>query len=683
MPHLYDSKLGLATAVVLGLACFVGSTLAQDEPSLPGGTAETAPASVAAPPAPDAERSSLNTSTNIAAPSPAASTASPPIAADVSGISAAEEADQIPTTAPADVPTDLSAIFHPVLRGPTQAWVAALLVLLACWQGTALFSMRNVTAALLALSAFVFLLRDASGVVTLGAIPISANTLALGLLVGLALFALVRGLGLVFRGPGPAAQPNLSRGGALLLLLAGLGVAAEHIVGATLSPASKDGLVGGVYTAKTGRLPYGEAEVPQSQSPLVYLLYAGAARLGDPRWFDADGHVQPLTWDNRATWRERDWPTRLHPLTPALAAGGALLLIVLAVYVCGLRLAGAEFGAAMAAILCVHPAITECLGHVEWLVPAALLSWSVAVLFVPGVGAWLAPAMLVIAGAAWSWAWLGLPALLAFFARRSLPALLAALVGTLGGAAALLALVTAVATPSWPYLERSFAAAGVTPAQYVSLSPEGPAQRTVNQDQPPAHNTLLAPLWRWLLAGDDAIVDETQRAALRGEYERGHAAVDFPTRARMALRTMLESVWLGPPAEAAPQPSTWAAWRSGGGGSMSERIELVRRLAKGAVIVLALGLALAIFIGRPQHPGVVAGAMLVIAAGVLLAGATGAASNWVWLLPLLLIGELLYEPRLAGPVATGPVATKPRRAPDAGPIPLASGGSLPRITIER
>lgn len=588
--------------------------------------------------------------------------------------------------------------FWPDLSWPTLAWFAAIIILALTVRPKPLVSLRNLDGLLLAGMCLLVALRPATGLSCDG-----RHTWQWWSYLGLSIAAgywLLRGIGLMLARRVPGPEGRLSSGALFVLCLAGLALCVHQIAAAPLSADSRDGIVGGIYTAGTGKLPYGDAPGFDSRSPLLYLLHAGTVRIHQPSYITEDGSLRTLRWDNREQWLSEPW-LEMADLSAARLVNAALFVALLAgMYVIGLRLHSAAVGLTMGAVLCVFPGTLECLPQPEIMLPAVLMTWSIAFALLPA-GGLLGTFCLVLAGAAWPWAWLGLPVMLAYFLRRGWH-VLASLVGLAAGVALLLVGTTRLTEPTLPRAKGASAAAGAQPA-YVAKLGDGEQllleRYRPNPDERSAA-VATAPLWRFLLARDATLnrsfsdaaakaarltlpdgvsLDEVRyaqldasgaaRTRLESLYQRGMSNSSDPQFFWAGLRTVLEATWL--PAEA-PPPTTVGAWNLWGGPPpMEGRWLLARRLVKLGVALLVVWVALAILFGGRARPRHLIGAFVVVGSGTLLASASGAVTNLVWLLPLVLALGAVHEPPPTRPAALEPALE-----------PFASGGPAPRITLQ-
>lgn len=567
----------------------------------------------------------------------------------------------------------------PPLSGPVLLWFSVLAILLVTLQTRPWLSIRNLDALMLVLTALLLALRGDRSY-----IPGDRTGLTLRdwtyLLLPLATgYWLLRGLWLM-RARQVAAPPvNLSEGASVVLLAAALIFALTQVASAPLSSGSRDGLVGGLYMAESGRLPYGETVGFDAQSPLLYALHAGFIRLEPPVAYVGDRPLR-MTWQNRAEWMRGPWWTTLEA-SPARLVNGALLLLAIAGLAwIGGQLHSATLGLGLATIFSVFPGAAECFSRPEIMLPTALLIWSIAFALVPGIGGLLSTFLAVLAGAAWPWAWLGLPALLGYFLRKGWNGV-GASAGTLAGLAACLFGVTGLTNPSVPRADGALAATGVSPAYVGALGPDGrlvltPREPTTTQPHP-----LQAGLWRFLLNSDNAIVPNSEKVPFRAvlaegpareelqrRYREAIAAAPEATRLWVALRTVLEATWLPAAEREQPVEPVWQVW-SGSTGSPQLWTQ-IRRGLKLICAVLALVAAIAVLRTSEPRAYQLVGALAVVCSAALITSGPGPVTNWAWLLPVTL-AVIAAHGRAAG---VGVTAQRPREPSE----PL---GAAPRITI--
>jgi len=585
----------------------------------------------------------------------------------------------------AEAPLDLWPEFSPL----TLAWISAVVILVLTIQSRPLLGWQTLDGVVLAAMSVLLALRDGSA-----AASERVRWWAYLLLSLSAVYWMIRGLRLVVARAVPARQANVATPALVVLLATTVLLAMRQIATAPLSAGARDGFIGGIFTAETGKLPYGDALGHDARSPLLYLAHAGAVRLVRST-YDHDGVTTPVSWSNRDAW--------LAPAAFATADLGSVRLMnwtLFALAAFGLGLIGARLhspplGLTLATLFSVFPGTLECLPRPEIMLPATLLLWTAVAATLPAVGGLLSSILLVMAGAAWPWAWLGVPVLLAYFLRRGLPGL-GAPVGTLAAAAGCVAGLTLMTAPTIPRAEGALQVAALQPAYQARSSAE--TAIVIERITTPAtvEPTLKSGPWRFLIESESVRLNDgpngpmlpagVDRSAvmyrqvaasaealprLQAAYRKALADEPFMTRMWVTLRTVLEATWL--PAQPPPSPvsGAWALW-AGQDTSAASRWTFIRRSMKVAVGLAAVLVALMVL----QRPGAAApqlvGGLLVVAAGTLLASELGAATNLVWLLPVALAALA------ANSGAATPRVLVPAVSAAAPPVRPA-----PRITVER
>lgn len=610
------------------------------------------------------------------------------------------------TQAVADVPSQLPEAevgelrlpdFWPDLGWTSVCWFAAVVILALTIRLRPLFSMRNLDALVLAAMCLLLALRA-----TIGAPPGSQHTWHWWAYLGLtasAVYWLLRGMALLASRQAIQPPGTVSAAVRLVLVLAGLALSIQQIVTAPLSDGSRDGLVGGLFTAATGKLPYGDVPGFEERSPLVYLVHAAAVRGVEPSvQLPGDDAEYAMGWANHDRWLTQPWP-EFADLTAVRLVNAALFVGILAgLLVIGTRLRAEGSGWLMVAVFCVFPGTLECLPRPEIMLPALLLTWTVAFALLPGLGGLLATVCLVLAGVAWPWAWLGLPLVLAYFWRRGWQAL-GSFIGLAGGAALCWFGLTLLMQPALPRTNGALALAGLSPSYAARLADQETVviDRRTGTDEESTSPAASSWLWRWLVARESIALKQPENAAagysidwpnsvsgdgvlyrdvvptsaalpvLQGAYRDLLAQAPAPTRALVAARTLLEFTWLR---AGETQPETGGAWALWGGSPVMEaRWIMIRRVVKVVVLVLVLWATLAIWLGRRNRPRHMLGAILLLASGSLLASDTGAVTNLAWLLPLVTALWAVHEAPPTRPV-TVPTAVS------------FEPGPAPRITLE-
>jgi hypothetical protein len=157
---------------------------------------------------------------------------------------------------------------------------------------------------------------------------------------------------------------------------------------------------------------------------------------------------------------------------------------------------------------------------------------------------------------------------------------------------------------------------------------------------------------------------------LQSPYRKAVAQMPHAIQFVVAARTVLEATWVPAHVEEPAVTGAWQLW--GGPPPATGRWVLIRRLVKAVAVLLVLWATLAVFVGRRIKPRHLLSTLLLAASGTLLASEAGAATNWVWLAPLVTALWTVHEPAL--PVAPPPAV--PRS------IPLSPLEPPPRITLD-
>ncbi|MFQ5807843.1 MAG: hypothetical protein ACE5I3_15465, partial [Phycisphaerae bacterium] len=324
-----------------------------------------------------------------------------------------------------------------------------------------------------------------------------------------------------------------------------------------------------------------------------------------------------------------------------------------------------------------------------------LLAWSVAFMTVPGVSALVSLLLLTLAGLAWPWAWLALPALLAYFFRHGWQAL-GATVGLLGGAAAVLVGTTALVAPTLPRQDGAFADAGITPTYAARLSNDRTVIIERYRPNETTEPTFKSWMWKPLLNREDARLGSTRarlalpngvdagsimyrdilasgavRGTLQEDYRAALAQEPRVARTWASLRTLLEATWKPAVDRARPMTGVWDLWAAAQPGAAG-RWAAIRRTGKIAVGLVSLLVAFLLIRGERKQLHQLVGGLLVVSAATLLISELGAATNWIWLMPTALAALAAK----GGPAA---VATPPPPASGLAPF---EHGAAPRITVE-
>lgn len=609
----------------------------------------------------------------------------------------------------------------PTISEATMSWIAVVMILLLTLQTRPLLTMRNLDGLMLAAVALLFVLRDNTTVVGDPATGETVQFWSYTWLTVVGAYWIFRGVQLAFARRVPRMNVNVSEGGLMVLVAAALLFTLNTIANKPLTATgrdaltgARDALVGGIYTAETGKLPYGDALSNDARSPLLFLASGGCVRVWEtafgPLMIEGDELVEEvdeslvINWDNRQMWLSPDvWP--LVDRGPVRLLNALLFILLLgAVSVIGGRLHSVALAQTFIVILCVFPGSVECFLRPEITLPATLLAWTVAFALLPGAGLF-SMILAVAAGLAWPWAFLALPILLAYWFRSGWQAF-GAVLGLLAGAAGGLALVTFTANPALPREGGALAQAGIAP-EYAATAVDGEIVITRSVIETPPPRTFKSFIWEFLLQQDDVRLAQgpgrgelalprdvsasaikyqqiaagpASREDLQAAYRVAAENLPFAQRMWLAARTVLEATWRPGAVSAAPPKGAWDVWIEADNDASVDRWTNVRRASKVALGLLALVLAGLLWFGdkpRRQH---LVGSLLALAAGALIVAWLGAASNWVWLLPMILASfALSAEPPATAERSKVRGGIEPPRVP-AGPGPQ---GAAPRITVER
>lgn len=586
---------------------------------------------------------------------------------------------ELETVAPAGRLIDM---LTPEFSPASLAWIAVVLILTLTLQTRPLLTMHNLDALILAASAALVTLRSQShdSVVWL-------NTDRIYLLLTIAgVYWLVRGLGLLLSSRAPALGANVNEGAMTVLVIAGLLIAFNHIANDPLSASSRDGLVGGAYMAHSGKLPYGVAEGYDARSPLLYAVHAGAMRVLPSSY--SDGAISSeINWSDRAHWLNPDvWNAADLPTT-RLVNAVLFLLALLGLAGIGHRQHSVALGQTIVALFCIFPGVIECVGRPDIMLPTALLAWSIAAIKIPIVGSFLSVALMLLAGIASPWTLLGIPPLLAYHLRQGWNALGGTL-GLVGGVAAIAAGLTVATKPTLPRADGAISLAGMT-ATHTATFADGAIRLNAATSAPAPDNSLKARFWRFLIDRDELPVDTSvlplsdansgmlyrqldargeARARLQSSY--ASAIADAPPAMRFwaATRTVLESTWAPSVQPDQEARGVWDIW-SASGKLTPDRWSLIRRIAKGTTIALALVVAFLLVRGERPQPHQLIGGLLAVCSLALLVSESGAVTNLAWLMPTAL-----------GALA---VRTEPTEEERESGAAAGAGPRGPRITVER
>ncbi|MEW6251357.1 MAG: hypothetical protein AB1716_11965 [Planctomycetota bacterium] len=608
----------------------------------------------------------------------------------------------------------------PDLSRATLAWFGAVAVLALTLRIRPLASLRNLDSLVLAAMCVLLVMRDAAGG------PEGTYSWTwwgyLGLSVAAGYWAF-RGLHLLLRWSPVGVDAPVSPGVRTVLMLVGIILCIHQLVNAPLSAAARDGMVGGLYTTETGKLPYGALPEVAGRSPLLYLANAGAVRLVQPTALDEEGAAHALSWREVADWEPEDWLAGTDLRAARLVNAVLFIGILLGLYVIGRRLADEDGAWLLIALFTLVPLTLEALPRPEILLPGMLVTWAFAFALIPGIGGLFSMFCLVLAGLAWPWAWLFVPVASAWFWRRGWQAL-GSTVGLAGGVALAVWGLWTLTLPALPRADGALATAGLQPvydARLVNGDTIELTRREVESEERPTP-AATAPLWRRLVTHADAPIRSGNglkltfadagggpteqvlfrqiepapdaRPLLAEQYRKSLRALAPADYLLAAGRTILEATWLLADAEPPERPGAWALWSGGEPESVLWRV--AQRVVKGLAGVLAVALGLMIFVSGRIRPRHLLGALLLVGSLALLGSEEGAIANWAWLLPLILAAWALREPlpeqpdraavrrRMtvqAGPyAAVRPVAVLER--PPVESLPPLDPGPAPRITLD-
>ena len=585
---------------------------------------------------------------------------------------------------------DLVPHFDPT----TLAWVAVVVILMLTLQTRPFFSLRNVDGLMLVLIALLLPLRDNESFIRGDQSGATVQWWVYLVLTLIALYWVLRGLRLALARVVPVWQTNVSEGGLVVVLAAGLILVGNYVAKAPVTDGSRDGLTGGICVADTGKLPYGEGANFDARSPLLYLLYGGAVQVVEPTYNVSES----LDWDQRTDWdKEEVFNSPTFDDTVIRLVNALLTLLLLAALAAiGYRNHSVAAGQCLVAIACVFPGSIECLGHPEIMLPTVLLAWSVALARVPGIGGLLSLLLAVMAGVAWPWAWLVLPVLLAYFLRNGVPGL-GAVVGLLGGAAAIVAGLLTLVAPSLPRQDGALKGAGYTPTYAARNSSDGALVIEYNPEHETVEPTFKSWFWKWMLSRDELTLSDVTpqpalpngvdagavmlrdinangpaRLSLQRAYRASLRDLSPVDRALVAARTVIESTWKPATPPAVARIGAWDLWNATVAPERAAHWDLIRRVCKVLAGVLALLLAVVMMRGERPRIHHLVGALLVISAAVLLVSPAGAVANWVWLLPTVLAA-----------LAAQSLPLTAKKTPAIGQLPPLDYGPAPRITVDR
>lgn len=608
-----------------------------------------------------------------------------------------------PTSAPALMPniapgvpqnitvaerSPIESLALPQLNIPPGALIGAAVVLILFATNRPFVTGRTLDALVLAAGCLLLSLRDGHSTL------LGPNTIWLTytLLTLIGAYWLARGL--VFMRATTIARSEIGIGEAAQAVLAigALVYGLNLLAFAPLTKASQDGLVGGVHFLNSGHMPYGETVGYDGQSPLIYAMHAGVATIMPPE-IAVGSELVPLTWEKRALWSTVAWPDAEGVAAARMVNAILFLLCFIGLTTLGRWLHSVPMGLALATAFAVLPGITECLTRPDIMLPVTLLIWTVVFAMLPGLGALLAGALLVIAGLAWPWIWLAIPAFIAWFATRGWVGTVGAL-GVLTGAAGAIMLTIGLTLPSLPRANGAIEAAGITTTHTARLD----GSTVVVSASPGVQSTstgMRAKLWQMLMDRESGAVTGTNvrvesgaasgttsyreiavaddaRVALEPTYRAAVADSGYLPR----LRTVLEAVWLPQDASPSIARGAWSQW-GGEDPARQEQMVTVRRAIKVAVGVLAILLAVMILVNRLNQPFQLLGVLTAICAASLIASESGAVAD----LALLLTPALMLFAVDGSAARSATASGKPGPAMDV-PAPPAVRGSSPRISVE-
>ncbi|MBK8915690.1 MAG: hypothetical protein IPM64_14035 [Phycisphaerales bacterium] len=675
-----------AALLFLTLASPLAAQTPPEDATSPPPAAPTQPEDSAQPAAPGAPitPASAEPSADPARAGPPQS--APALAPEVSGTSGGGTPRHW-TAAPAGAQrTRWDAFTVPELDLPWTAWFSIVIILTLTLTSRPIGTRRSLDGFMLAAAAILLALRTEEAHL-FGGLSLRGAVYLLLALIGV--YWLLRGWQTLSSSAIPRPEANVTEAPLLVLAVAAIALAGGTIATEPLSRGSQDGMVGGVYLAETGRLPHGVTVGYDGRAPLLYVLHAGAIRatqslmdLGDssgaPRSIslptvDVPDGMAALTWDQRARWTSVDWWEHGTLQAARLTNAVLFVLALLAVNVIGRRLHSPAMGLSLVAIFSVFAGTLDSLTRPEVMLPTALLAWATACALVSGLGGFLATFLVILAGTCTPWAWLALPALIAYCLRRGGQG-----VGSLLGVAASIGAITggvlSMVEPSIPRAGGALAAAGVTP-QHVA---DGDAERVIIERAAPQATDpdFKAPLWRFLLADESLrVTPQTIRpvptlgegvaaeAVSFGAIDVRDAAADALAEAyratagsgtpRSRLRTLLEAVWLPARPDPAVAESPWLFWTEGRAGLAVS----LRRALKIIAVVAALAIAWVIYSRRLSQPQHWLGALMFITAMAQVASVSAASSGLAW---LGAAAVCLFAVHSGPPAGAGPSAAAPR-----------------------
>ena len=582
-------------------------------------------------------------------------------------------------------------------------WIAVVVILVLTIQARPILCWHNLDGLILALTALLLPLRGNTELIPNTPTGHTVQWWVYALLCAICAYWSLRGVRLLLGKTVPTMTANVNTGALFILIVAGLFLAGSRVAGAPLSDGSRDGLTGGVFFAEKMKLPYGDAPGYDGRSPLLYLLHAGAVQVVEPAC-EVDGESTTMTWMNREQWMTADGWNDVDPAPARLVNAVLFILLFTAVAGIGHRLHSVALGQTLAALLCVFPGVLECLPHPEIMLPAALVAWSIAFLTIPGIGGFLAVLTLALAGLAWAWVWLVMIVVLAYLLRRGWQAF-GGILGLCAGIVLIVLGLDTFAAPTLPNPEASLREAGLAPAYAARMSDDGTIVIEPNHPEMTPAPTIKKWLWLPLLnketvrlnalnlhfaypngidggaiACRDVLADSAARMELQREYRTAMQSQEHYVQTLAALRTTLEATWK---AEHAPDPAAlpgaWELWSETRPGW---NWDLVRRYIKILCGVFALLVALLLFRDPAARLPRLVGGLLAVGAAIMLIDFSGPATNWVWLMPMILACLAAKGAPSAAPPPLNAARAVPK-TPPLGNFPPMPSAPAPRITVEK
>lgn len=526
------------------------------------------------------------------------------------------------------------------------------------------------------------------------------RTWAAALLMLVTIYWVIRGL-LLVAGRAPA-RADASGGATTVFLVAAVALTAHALQARPLAPSARDALEGGLYAFDHRCMPYGDVPRHDSRSPLVYLAAAGWNSLSPyealpsrmaPSDESSVGHRIEIGADTPVGYSDRSL-RRLNLLLTAAVVGGLLVI--------GTRLHSGPMALVLVVIYLLFPGTLEGLGDPSLLIATALVTWSVAFALVPWVGGFLSAFTLVLAGLAWPWAWLAIPAQQAYFLRRGW-GLIGAALGLLLGLGTIGFVVSETIRPTLPRTDGVLQAAHRTPRFSADLVENGAVLRIVAAPAPasaPYH--LLKSAADWLIEQEDTTLaaavsrtgtyrielpptiapesvrfrdisaaDQEAREILQAEYRYDLQRSSDQKQFIAKVRSLLDATWRVPADPHAADVSTWDAAARLVSGSSGETVDWLRRSMKILAGVAAGLLAVVILARRSVNANTLIGAVTAVLTLAYLASAQSAAANWTWILPILLAAHAASALAVA---PGGAAATAVKTAP----VPLPGYYGPPR-----